>query len=42
VSNSCNFKLRYGPLEEIHEQFLLLGFCQKQGICIPLTLRIYS
>jgi len=42
MSNSCKFRLRYGPLEEMHEQFLLLGFCQKQGSCIPVTLRIFS
>jgi len=42
MSNSCKFKLRSGPLEEIHEQFLLLSFCQIQGSCMPVTLRIYS
>ena len=41
MSNSCKFKIRYGPSEEMNEQFLLLGFCQKQGSCIQVTLRIY-
>jgi hypothetical protein len=30
MSNSCKFKLRYGPFEEIHEQFLLPDFCQNK------------